>query len=181
MFFGQSKKNKEETHYDPTNLKIVDLRKGWIFEYDLQTWEAVEEFEYDWGNDDFTYEFKMQNDKGESFFLSMEEDDFLEITVSEKVSFSRVPVAADIRSEIQDTGKAPSRVEFDGRMYYLESDAPGFWRNINDSEFERFYYWEYVDESETYTIVVEQWSDNSFEASIGQLVNERDFSNLLPK
>ena len=57
------KKNQEEQqpHYDPTNIKVIDIRKGWLFDYDYKTWEVMEEFEYDWSDNIFTYEYKIQS------------------------------------------------------------------------------------------------------------------------
>ena len=39
------KKKKEEPHYDPTNITIRDLRLGYVFDYELQTFEVVGEYE----------------------------------------------------------------------------------------------------------------------------------------
>ena len=69
------KKNKDKgPHYDPTNIKVTDIRKGFIFDYNQKSWEAVEEYEYDWGNNDFTYEFKIVSED-ETAYLHIEEDD----------------------------------------------------------------------------------------------------------
>ena len=53
-------KKKEEPHYDPNNLKIEDLRVGFMFDYDLKTWVIKEEYEYDWGDNYFTREYKLE-------------------------------------------------------------------------------------------------------------------------
>ncbi|MFO7863967.1 MAG: hypothetical protein R6U85_08220 [Salinivirgaceae bacterium] len=40
----------KKSDYDVTNMKITDLKKGFVFEYDLKTWLVDEEYKYDWGD-----------------------------------------------------------------------------------------------------------------------------------
>ena len=50
---------KKEKAYDPLNIKVTDLKKGFVFDYDLKTWEVQEVYQYDWGNNFFSYEYKI--------------------------------------------------------------------------------------------------------------------------
>jgi len=180
--FGFFKKKKKVIgpHYDPTQIKITDLRKGWFLTYDDKTWEVVEEFEYDWGKEQFSYEFLLDNGEGDQQFLSLDEDDGLTCVLFKKVRFSQLPEADDIAEKIINTHKAPRRVQAQGRTFYLEAETPGYFRNIKESEFREFIVWEYWDETETKALNIEQWGDNSFEAAIGNLVAEREFTDLTP-
>ena len=54
-------KNKEEKHYDPLNIKVSDLEKGYLLDYDLETWTVTKMSEYDWGNNFFTREFTIKS------------------------------------------------------------------------------------------------------------------------
>ncbi|MBX2841135.1 MAG: DUF4178 domain-containing protein [Flammeovirgaceae bacterium] len=177
-FFKKKKKEEELPHYDPTNLHIRDLRKGFIVEYDLKTWEVDAEFEYDWGNEYFTYEYKLTC-ADDSIFLYIEEDDELVLTVSRKIPFGKLGEA--VEDGINDKGKPPKEVIYDGKVFYRESQRPGFYKNVESKgESEEFVGWEYIDDSEKFVLNIEQWEDDVYEASLGQFVNERDFSNILP-
>jgi hypothetical protein len=91
MAFGFFKKKKKEElpHYDPTNIGVMDIRKGFVFDFNTQSWEVTEEFEYDWGNNDFTYEFKVVS-ANETYFLYVEKDDEIECIFSQKIPFAKL-------------------------------------------------------------------------------------------
>src|SRR5690606_571966 len=75
---------KKEPDYDPANLRIEDLRAGFLFEYDLKTWIVKEEYRYDWGDNYFTKEFKV--DAGtDSAYLHIDANEDVFITLTRKV------------------------------------------------------------------------------------------------
>ncbi|MBB6459593.1 DUF4178 domain-containing protein [Flammeovirga kamogawensis] len=171
------KKKKEEKHYDPTNITIRDIRKGYVLDYDLQSWEVTEEFEYDWGDNDFSYEFKLES-ANDAVFLSIEDSDFLTGTISRKVKWGKLPDEVD--DALETKGKPPKKIVFDGKVYYRDIKSVGYWRNIENKESAPYMVWEYYDDSEKYVLSLEQFDDEEFEASLG-IVEEPDaFSNILP-
>ena len=40
--------------------------------------------------------------------------------------------------------------------------------------------WEYLDDSERKTLTIEQWGEDDFEASVGEIVEEYQFTDILP-
>jgi hypothetical protein len=77
-------KKKEEPHYDPSNMKIKDLRVGFMFDYDLNTWEITEEYEYDWGDNYFTREYKLEA-SDDTAYLHIDYNDEGFMTLSRKL------------------------------------------------------------------------------------------------
>ncbi len=180
MAFGFFKKKKKDEgpHYDPLNIKVWDIRKGFLLDYDLKSWEVKEEFEYDWGNEYFTYEYKLEA-ADETIFLYIEIDDEVVLTVSKKIPWGRLD--EEVEESILEKQKPPKSIEMDGKTYYREGERPGFFKNVlSDADSEEFISWEYIDESEKFVLNIEQWEDNVFEASLGKYVEEREFSNILP-
>lgn len=171
------KKKKDEPHYDPTNIKVTDIRKGFVFDYDFQTWEVTEEYEYDWGDNDFTYEFKVVS-ADDSLFLSVEEDDFVECTFMRKFNFNKLD--EDIEESIINRGKPPRQIIHKGTVYYRSGEHRGYFRNIKDSKSDPFISWDYVDDTEKLVLTIEQWGDEEFEASEGIVIPEREITNILP-
>ena len=178
-FFKKKKKEEEERlHYDPTNIHIRDIRKNFILDYDLKTWEVVAEYEYDWGNEYFTYEYKLVCADDE-VYLYIEEDDELYITLSRKINFGKLDES--VEESIRDNGRPPKIIEYDGKTFYRESERPGYFKNIESKgESEEFVNWEYIDESEEWVLNIEQWDDDAFEAAIGKFTDASAFSNILP-
>ncbi len=181
MAFGFFKKKKKDSlHYDPANIRLTDLRKGFVLDYDLKTWLVKEEYEYDWGNNYFSYEYKLLS-SDDTLFLSVENDDELLCNLSKKINFALFDES--IEKRIQKKGKPPKKITFKDKIYYRGDERPGFFRNVaitahEDSE--EFLSWEYVDNSGKYTLTIEQWGEGEFEASLGIIIDETAFSNILP-
>ncbi|UZR94632.1 DUF4178 domain-containing protein [Chondrinema litorale] len=182
MAFGFFKKKKKEEenrlHYDPTNIHIRDIRKNFILDYDLKTWEVEAEYEYDWGNEYFTYEYKLVC-ADDAVYLYVEEDDDLYLTISRKISFGKL--GEDVEDSLRDKGRPPKIINYDDKTFYRESERPGYFKNVeSQGESEEFVNWEYVDESEEWVLNIEQWDEEAYEASIGKFVDASSFSNILP-
>ncbi len=177
--FFKKKKEEKEPHFDPTDIKITDIRKGFVLDYDLKTWEVKEEYEYDWGDEYFTYEYKLVSDSSDILFLSIENDDILECIVSKKVSFGKL--GNEVEDAIKKNERPPKEVILEGKVYYREEESPGYFKNIHeDKESYEFISWDYYDETEKFTLTIEQWGDDEFEASTGIVVAPSLFSNILP-
>ena len=181
--FDAFKKKGKEPSYDPTNISIKDLDEGFIFEYDLKTWKVEEAYEYDWGSNYFSKEFKI-SDGNEVVFLEVEEDDELEVSIHNKV---KVPVIdPDLPDRMVKKGKPPKQLEYKGVTYYRDEESPGYFRNMKDDaekddSWSEFISWSFYDESEEKILTIEQWGERQFEASQGQYIKPYEVSNILPK
>ncbi|NME71576.1 DUF4178 domain-containing protein [Flammeovirga aprica] len=174
------KKKKEESHYDPTNIGIVDLRKGYVLDFDLQTWEVTEMYEYDWGDNDFSYEFKLES-PSDTVFLSVDIDDIVTGTVSRKIVWGRLP--EEVEDGILQKGKPPKQITFEGVTYYRDSRSIGYWRNTEETDRKdsmEYMCWEYYDDTEKKVLTLERFGEEEFEASRGIVYPPDAFSNVLP-
>lgn len=178
--FDIFKKKKDDTpEYDVTNLSVKDLRKGFIIEYDMKTWEIIEEYEYDWGNNNFSKEYLL--DSGDKkCFLDVEDDGDLFITVSKPVKVFKIDET--IPDAVAKNQKPPSKVVYKDKTYYLESDSAGYFHDITKGtdDWEELISWDYFTEDENEIISITQWDENSFEASEGRVIKEFEISNIIP-
>ncbi|WP_109831789.1 DUF4178 domain-containing protein [Reichenbachiella versicolor] len=173
------KKKEEEPHYDVTNMKIHDLDVGFIFDYELESWVVEEIYEYDWGDNHFTREFKISNSKG-VFYLEIEEDGELLITVTEKLSLASL--GDDIFNDLMD-GKQPlNKITYEGVDYYLDEEASGYFHDINNKPdvWDEFISWSYEDRREELVLTIEQWDEKKFEVFQGKYIEEHEISNIVP-
>jgi hypothetical protein len=170
---------KKQTHYDSTNIRVHDIDVGFVFDYDLTTWEVVSIYEYDWGNNYFTREFKINNGS-ESLFLSIEEDDELSLSISKKISVRKL--GDSVFDFLMSHQKPPKSISYNGREYFLTKEAPGYYHDISkgDDAWEEFISWDFEDDSEDFLITIEQWGEKEFEASAGKYIDEFEISNILP-
>jgi hypothetical protein len=171
---------KKKPEYDVTNIRVTDIQMGFIFDYDLKSWEVVEEYEYDWGDEYFTREFKIQSADGVAF-LSIEEDDEIDIIVSKKVRAQSV--SAEVLERIGNEERPPREFVYEGETYFFESETSGYFndKKKGDKSWVEFIGFNYETKSGEKVITIEQWDENEFEASQGVRINDYEISNILPK
>jgi hypothetical protein len=176
--FDRFKKEKEP-EYDVTNLSVHDFKKGFVFEYNLKSWIVKEEYQYDWGDNFFTYEFKIDSGD-ELLYLHFEDDDELEISISSKIKIRAID--EDLPEHIIKFQEAPKKINYQGETYLLDGESPGFFHNNDHGEdaWDELISWNYFNEAEDKVITIEQWGDKEFEASCGLVVKEYEISNILP-
>mgnify|MGYP001352236522 CR=1 FL=1 len=179
MFNLFNKKKKEEPN--PFGRTVRDLDQGYIFEYDLRSWEVKKVYEYDWGHNDFTREYKI-SDGSETFYLNVEEDDELELVLAKKIKIRNIQ--SDLPTLIRENETPPDTLVYEGKEFYLDEESPGYFRELpsdDDEDWEEFISWDYYDKSGKEVITLEQWDDRSFDASYGKTIKEFEISNILPR
>jgi hypothetical protein len=170
-------KKEPEKHYDPTNIKVTDLEKGYLLDYDLETWTVTKMSEYDWGNNFFTREFVIVS-KGQKLYLHIEDDDELIITLSESLKYRKL--GSEVIDFTELNGKPPKKINYQDVTYFLDEETPGFYRNTDTEDWEELISFDYLDDEEEKCLTIEQWGDDDFEASIGIVIKPREISNILP-
>ncbi len=176
--FFKKKKKEEEPSYNPTNIQLIDMRRGFFVDYDLKTWEVLEEFEYDWGNNNFSYEYKLES-MGDVCFLSIEETQPLRCVISRKINFNRLDES--VEREIKSNERPPKKIVLDGVEYFRNTENAGYFRNISESEWYEFMSWDYLDKTEKQTLTIVQWDDEEFESFTGKVSGGYEFSNIIPR
>jgi hypothetical protein len=178
-FFKKKKPEVPALHYDPTNIRVVDIRKGFMLDYDFKTWQVEDEYEYDWGNNRFSYEFKLTS-SSENVYLRIEQNQQTLCYIMQKLRFSKL--GEYVETQIQQNEKPPREISYEGVRYIKERETPGFFRNTTDAEDEgaEMLSWEYINDDETRVLIIDQWDVAEFEALIGVIVKESAISNILP-
>lgn len=171
-------KKREEPLYDSTNIEVKDLNVGFVFDYDLSSWEVIEAYRYDWGDNYFSMEYKVNN--GESTrYLSVEEDDEVEISLVEKIKVGSIN--RTLNATLCQNQEPPQELVYNGVVYYLEGERSGYFNDIaRGSSWEEMREWSFEDESGKQQLTIEQWDDKEFEASSGVEIKEFEISNILP-
>ncbi len=181
-FFDKFRKKKEES-YDVTHLSIDDLDVGFLFDFKGEHWEVSGKHRYE--------EESEEGDITESFELEIKsatETCFLEKSEDEDnpgfICMKRIPVGklgSNLRSRLLKGDEPPSELEYENRRYYLESQrAAYYFKNCCKGEGDPVISWNYEDDEETHYLVIEQWSDTEFEASVGFFIEEHQIMNILP-
>ena len=177
--FDFLKKKEEEPKYDVTNLQVTDLDKGFIFDYDMKSWEVKEVYEYDWGDNNFSYEYKI--DSGDDvMYLSIEDQGDLAMSLSKSIKI-RV-LGEGIVEEIVKNQKPPDRLVYENETYYLDTDSAGYFndKTKGTDDWEELIAWEYYNKEEDKIISITQWDERNFDAAAGIVIKEFEISNIIP-
>ena len=175
-------KKNDQPKYDATNIQITDLDFGYIFDYDSNSWEVQAVYEYDWGDGFSTKEFKISNGSTTQY-LSVEDDDELDLSLSKKVNIHSIdPTIVD---HIKRFESAPKTINYQNNTYYLEEESPGYFKelspkNASNNDWQELITWDYSD-GKGHCITIEQWSETSFDASIGHQIKPFEITSILPK
>lgn len=170
---------KKEPDYDPLNMQVTDLDVGFLFDYDLYTWEVIEAYEYDWGDNFFTREFKVRSSE-DTLYLHVEKDDDLVLTLNKKIRLSAID--PELPEKIAHDDRPPARIEYQGATYTRESESPGYFRVVGKKtdDWQEFIAWDYYDADGKQVVNIEQWGEREFEASAGRMIRPIDISNITP-
>lgn len=172
-------KKKKEPAYDVTNLSVTDLDEGFVFDYNLKSWVVKEVYQYDWGKNIFTKEFKI--DAGdEKAYLSVANEGELSLSISKSIKMQEL--GDGIREKIRKAETAPDKLEYQGVTYYLDEDSAGYFNDISakKSDWEELVSYDYLNDEETLCLNITQWDERNFEASAGNVIQHFEISNITP-
>ena len=150
-----------------------------MVDYDLKTWEVVAYNYYDWGGGDLSHEWQLKNGDGKVLFLEKESDDEDEWNLNQKIPFGRL--GSKIKDQILEAGDPPNEIVFEGKTYYMEEMAGGHFHKDGQGPGKELLRWSYEDDEGRGYLGIDQWGEEDFEASLGEPVEEYQFTNILPR
>ena len=179
-WFDFFKKKTKQQDFDPTSINIKDLDVGFLLDYNLSHFTVKETLTYDWGDQCFSKEHRIEDEK-QTLFLSVSTEDGLELAMWEKISLA--DLQEDIVSHYQKNKELPSRINYKGETFALKERCPGYMQSKTASKINQN--WQEImsndyESSSNRLLCIEQWGDLEFEASLGKPIKEFEISNILP-
>ncbi len=174
--------NKKEETPSRGEVTVKNLQVGDFIDYYLKSWQVKEIYEYDWGNNFFAKEYKL--DSGDEIrFLYVEDDDELILSISEKVNV--MSINKNLKHDILEDDEPMKRMDYNGVTYYLSRESLGHCRDWEDDpnyddSWSKLVSWEFLDETEKKFISVERWGEYEIEAAKGMYIEEFEISNIIP-
>lgn len=172
-------KKKKEPDYDVTNLSVNDLTVGFVFDYDGKSWVIKEHYEYDWGSNNFSQEYKV--DAGDEVaFLSVEDDGEIKLSMVKEIRMGMID--EDVMDEIKTRGNPPRQLHFDGEVYYQESDSAGYYNEVGaeDDDAEELVSFEYFNRAGDKILSITQWDEYNVDATAGDVIQVHQITDILP-
>lgn len=175
----------KEAPRDPSNMKVNNLTKGSILEYDLKTWKADDMRLFYWTDAPEDTEHQVEK----SIDLKSGRDK-INMRVRVEKNDDQVPLTKPINvfqvdSRMNDyvkNGKfdPPTVLKVESEDFYREGLKRGFNINPSDNSYTVFESWDYHNRDKSRILRIEYAGEEDFTAQIGQFVNKYQFENLLP-
>jgi hypothetical protein len=143
---------------------------------------SKEIYEYDWGNNFYAKEYKL--DSGDEIkFLYVDDDDELTLSIAEKVNV--MSINKNLKHDILEDDEPMKQIDYNGTTYYLSRESLGHCRDWEDNpdhddSWSKLVSWEFLDETEKKFISIERWGEYEIEAATGMYIEEFEISNIIP-
>ena len=160
---------------DPlADLVLEKLKVGYLVDYDLRTWRVTGYSRYRFSGMSDIEEWELTAD-GEQRYLERAGDAW---SLSYRIAIG--DIAGDVRRHILDHEDPPADHRLPGRRVpsrRLLRGPPAAGRRGAGEPVIR---WEFMDESETGFVGIEQWGETEFTAAAGSAVEDYQFTHILP-
>ena len=177
MNWNPFKKKDSEPELDPLkDLTLSGLKPGYVLDYDLKTWQVTAQHRYDYDGDR-TDEWELTC-ADEVVYLEREEDDGITWTLTRKVGLSAIE--GNLLVHMREKEDPPDTVTFDGTVYHGEATDVGQYFRDGEGAGQELISWSYSDDSGKKLLFIEQWGDDEYDAAAGEVVEEYQFSDILP-
>jgi len=165
---------------DPMRLGIINIKAGYLVDFDLTTWEAVQEWQYDWDNENSGKEFRLLNEKETLHLYMRNEGTQLHTILGRKVNIFSID--RELGEEIQTNSRPPSVINYQEIDYFRENTKIGWRHDLTaKTTANKLTVWEYFDETMTFFMRIEQFEEQTYKATVGEVISPFEFSNVLSK
>ncbi len=173
--FRRGKKEEPDPIIDHS---LANLKAGYLVDYDLKTWDVEAYNYYNWGGRDISYEWQLKSGD-EIVYLEKESDDEDEWSLSRKIAFGRL--GSVVKEHIVDEKDPPDEIVYEGTTYHMEESGGGHFYKDGQGPGKELLRWSYEDDKGESYLGIEQWGEEDFEATLGEPVEEYQFTNILPR
>lgn len=177
--FDIFKKKEQTPDYDVTNLSVKDLDHGFILDYNMESWQVKEVYEYDWGHSNFSKEYLLDSGS-KKVYLHVENKGELHLSITRPIKI--LDLDKDLIEKTIKKQRPPKKLTFEDEEYRLHSDNAGHFndKTKGTDEWEELISFEYYNADETKLISITQWDERDFDASAGDIIKEYEISNIIP-
>ena len=171
--FGRQREADEGP--DPlADLILSKLKVGYLVDYDLRTWQVTGCSRYQFSGRDRIDEWELTAGDDQRYLELADE------AWSLSTSINIGDIDGNVRQHILDHEDPPERIVLRGTAYRLDAAYAGHMHPGGDGAAREVVRWEFLDEAETGFVGIEQWSETEFTAAAGSVVEDYQFTHILP-
>ncbi|MFT5917735.1 MAG: hypothetical protein ACI81T_004252 [Bacteroidia bacterium] len=167
---------------DPDGMSLESLKLGFMVDHRLETYEVVNDFQYDW--DDSTSEklYKLNEVGGVSNFFLMVQREGNTLGAFKVQPVNIYAIKEDLEKEIMEYKRPSNILRFQDDSFFREYSKTGWNFNLSQKNTapQELVVWKYFNENRNRVIRIEKHSQNVFKAFAGEIVTPMDFPNIMP-
>ena len=171
-WFG--KEQKEEEFITDYTLKM--MKKGFLVDYDLETWEVIEYNAFDYDGY-ITQEWALQNGDDVRYLERGEEEGKAECTLTRRIEVQAIEEA--VVDAIVQEEEPPELIHYEGRAYSGTESGAGHLREDGTGPGRPFVSWSFAGPDDR-VLFLSQWGERDIAAYEGVYVEEYQFTDILP-
>jgi len=168
---------QKQTEYNPTNLTLKNLLKGYILSYNLKNWEVIYEAQYDWENGESDKLYRFSGEDNSDIILYVREEMGLIIPYLENRLQTNSATQAFAKLDVQT---APLELDFDGTKFRKQNYTEGKMFVSGSANYTELVQWFYVGENTHKSLRIIQFKHGEVTLFAGKKSKEVEFSNILP-
>ena len=173
--FDFFKKDKKEEQLSE-DLSFKDLLPNDYVDYFLKSWRVEAAVEYDWGNNIFSREFKL-NAGDEIIFVEIDEEEDSKVAISKDIKLSKIDKT--LKTYIIENDGPPKKLNFEGEEYFYAEESLGHCYDIGSEDYSELVSWTFNNEDESKFISLSRWDETDIESSVGEYAKIIEFSNII--
>ncbi|WP_281613482.1 TM2 domain-containing protein [Flammeovirga sp. SubArs3] len=168
--------------FDPTFITLDHLKKGFLFDYNGQTWQVLAEDQFDNNKGESYRIFKAHAGIEEAYFEFKHGSSFKKIFFSKKVNIFQID--PELEEKVRAHQVPPNILYFKGHRFYREESDKGYIFDVTDqrdvTEGFRRQNWLYLNEERDVVLTIEEISPRTLSAFYGKYTDEHHFVDILP-
>jgi hypothetical protein len=172
-FFKKDKKKEPKVDFT-----VNEMKKGFIVDYSMKSWEVKKVSNYNWGNNYYSKEYIL--DAGdEKMFLNVEDDDGLVCSIWSSIDL--FDIDQNLAIEIRTNDEAPNKLLYANKTYVRKESSQAVCEEEGVEGESKLVNWTYQHSESKECISINRWGEEEFDASVGTYIKAREFSNILPR
>lgn len=173
---------KKMIPFDPDSITLESMKLGFLLDYDTETYEVVNEFQYDWEDNSSEKLFKVREMGGLNSFFLMTQREGSTLTIFKVQPVNIFALKEDLDREIQEYKRPSNIIRYQDVAYFREYSKTGFSFNFEQKKpiAQEVISWKYFDDIRNKVIRIEKHGQNDFKAFVGEMIDPKHFANVMP-
>ena len=166
---------------DPQEMSLENMRHGALVDHALETWEVINEGQYDWEDGTSEKIFGLKQVGEVDVFLLLVRREFGHLSVQKAMPVNIYAINEGLEMEVMERKRPFNVLHYQGIAYYREYSKTGHAFNLMHKNplGNELIAWTYYDEERKKVIRIERHGESDFKAFTGTVISPLDFSEIM--